>query len=38
MLFAKNLIAEKRRESLLISECRGMGKPVIQRIKLESDF
>jgi hypothetical protein len=29
MLFAENLIVEKRRARLHISECRGMGKPVI---------
>jgi hypothetical protein len=29
MLFAENLIVEKRRASLHFRECRGMGKPVI---------
>jgi hypothetical protein len=29
ILFAENLIVEKRRESLHVSECRGRGKPVI---------
>jgi hypothetical protein len=29
MLFAENLIVEKKRASLHISEFRGMGKPVI---------
>jgi hypothetical protein len=29
MLFAENLIVQKRRASLHISECRGMGKPLL---------
>jgi hypothetical protein len=38
MLFAENLIVEKRRASLHISECRGMGKPMIEWIRVGSDF
>jgi hypothetical protein len=36
MLFAENLIVEKRRENLHIRECRGMQKPVIQWIRVGS--
>jgi hypothetical protein len=38
MLFAENLIVKKRRESLHIRECRGMGKLVIQWVRVGSDF
>jgi hypothetical protein len=38
MLFAENLIVEKRRESLHIRECREMGKPVILCVRVGSDF
>jgi hypothetical protein len=38
ILFAENLIVEKRRESLHVSESKGLGKPVIQWIRVGSDF
>jgi hypothetical protein len=38
MLFAENFIVEKRRESLHIRECRAIGKPVILRGRVGSDF
>jgi hypothetical protein len=38
MLFAKNLIVYRRRESLHIREWMGMGKPVILWVRLWSDF
>jgi hypothetical protein len=38
MLFPENLIVEKRRESLHIRECRGMGKVVILWVRVGSDF
>jgi hypothetical protein len=38
ILFAENLVGEKRRERLHIGECRGTRKPVIPRNGVLIDF
>jgi hypothetical protein len=38
ILFAENLVGEKRRERLHIGECRGTQKPVIPWVRVGSGF